>query len=148
MRESEDANVRGRNVYPCLRRNYHPGFDVEKHTHIASLTEHGTGRTYDIPNSRFSKAAFYLRESFVWDALHKHRNTWQTPSQAVCRCSRRCATGIDVDLILSSREWFYSWHTHDEALGELGKLMRKNLLDKGRYYVVNGRQVHTVVHIS
>jgi hypothetical protein len=128
--------------YPCLKRGYHPGFDVEKQTHIATLLEHGTGRTYDIPNSRFSKAAMYLRESLVWDALNQHRGSWESKnSQAVCRCLRRCVTGVDLDFILSSREWFYTWQTHDEAVGELGKVMRKNLQEKGHYYIVKGKEV-------
>jgi hypothetical protein len=84
-----------------------------------------------------------LSENVVWDSLNNWRNAWQTraESQAVCRCSKRCASGMDVEFILRSREWYYTWHTHDEAVAELGKVMANNMRSVGSYYIVGGKKV-------
>jgi hypothetical protein len=145
---------RARVPLPSLSDNFHPGWAVHKHPHIATMTEVGTGRSYDIPNSRFNKAAIYLSWKHVNGGLQRKLNANQPdpanqpvadnqhePGQSVCRCLRRCASGTDPDWILTCREWFYKWHTHDEAVSELARVLAKNNREHGKFYIIRGKQV-------
>lgn len=136
---------RKRAALPSLQENYHPGWAVHKHKHIASMTEIGTGRSYDIPKSRFNKAALYLRLKHVNDGLQAKMNGLD--SQGVCRCERGCASGTDPDFVLSCREWYYIWHCHDEAVSELARVMAKNNRDHGEFYIIRGKQVQCTVSV-
>ena len=49
----------------CLSRNYHPGWSVMVEGQLVHMDEHGTGRSYDIPVGRFTKAAEKLSQSDV-----------------------------------------------------------------------------------
>lgn len=40
-----------------------------------------------------------------------------------CRCKLNCAAQFDINYLLSRRFWFFHFHSHDEAVCELAKVV-------------------------